>query len=103
MLTFRRRINSKVGLFFVWKKNGTIRLIVDARSTNLKHKPPPRVQLGSVAALAEVDLSAFALERAYAADAATGARIQSLAVVGGIADVPFSLSSLDVEDGFPPV
>ena len=57
MITFRRQIHSRVGLFFVWKKNQMIRLIVDARSTNAKCRLPPHTALGSLSAVSELDLS----------------------------------------------
>ena len=34
LVPFRRRIFSKAGLFFVWKKGGQIRMVVDGRHTN---------------------------------------------------------------------
>lgn len=56
LLGFRRRIKSRVGLFFVWKsgKKG-IRLIVDCRMPNGCHRRPPKTKLGGASALAELD------------------------------------------------
>ena len=56
LLGFRRRIRSRVGLFFVWKANKKgIRMIVDARMPNACHKLPPKTKLGGAAALCELD------------------------------------------------
>ncbi|CAE8627459.1 unnamed protein product, partial [Polarella glacialis] len=56
LLTYRRRIRSKCGIFFVWKssKKG-IRMIVDARMTNAFFRRPPRTRLGGGGALASLD------------------------------------------------
>ena len=57
MFSARRRIKSEVGLFFVHKKNGDIRMVVDARRTNALHHRPPPVHLGSVEAFSDIDWS----------------------------------------------
>eukprot|EP00435_Cladocopium_sp_Y103_P018992 s1272_g4.t1 len=56
LLGFRRRIRTKVGIFFVWKseKRG-IRLIIDARMPNGCHRRPPKTKLGGAAGLSEID------------------------------------------------
>jgi hypothetical protein len=56
LLTYRRKIRSKCGIFFVWKssKKG-IRMIVDARMTNAFFRRPPRTRLGGGGALATLD------------------------------------------------
>ena len=46
--SFRKRIRSKVGIFFVRKKDpSAIRMIFDARITNCHHRRPPVTRLGS--------------------------------------------------------
>lgn len=56
LLSFRRRIKSKVGLFFVWKSGRKgVRLIVDCRMPNGCHRRPPKTKLGGASALAELD------------------------------------------------
>ena len=100
MLTYCVRPDSYVGLFFVHKKDGSLRLIVDARSTNLKCKPPPRVALGTVAALAEVDLSPEELSVVCAEELGEEVLESLFAGTGGVAELPIFGSCLDVQDGF---
>ena len=57
ILSFRRRPRAFAGLFFVKKKDGAIRLIVDARQANRYHKRPPKTCLGSGGAMVGLDLS----------------------------------------------
>ena len=58
ILSFRTRIRSKIGIFFVKKKDpGAIRMIIDARITNAHHKPPPVTRLGSSVNYGDLDLS----------------------------------------------
>ena len=44
-----------MGVFFVQKKNGSIRLIIDARITNQRFRTPPGVPLSSAEAFADVE------------------------------------------------
>ena len=55
LVSFRRRIRCRAGLFFVTKKGGQIRMVVDAREPNRMHRPPPHTALGTPGALAEQD------------------------------------------------
>ena len=57
LLTVRRKVHSFAGLFFVKKKGGQIRMVLDGRATNASHRLPPHVALGSVAAWSEIDLA----------------------------------------------
>ena len=59
LVGYRRKVFSFVGMFFVRKKDGQIRLVVDGRTTNARHKLPPHTSLGTVAAWAEIDLSSL--------------------------------------------
>ena len=86
LVSFRRRIRSRVGLFFVEKKHNQIRLVVDAREASRLHHAPPHVALGSAAALAEQDWSDARLAAAASGHLASPARI-----FGG---------SLDLTDSF---
>ena len=61
---FRRRIKGKVGFFFIRKKTGMQRMVVDARGPNQCHRRPPHSRLGSPAAVAALDLSDVALRAA---------------------------------------
>ena len=46
IIGFTQRPAQQVGCFFVKKKDGRLRLIVDARRTNRRCKPPPSMQVG---------------------------------------------------------
>ena len=62
VISFRKRIKSSVGLFFVKKKDpSAIRMVVDCRMCNHYHHRPPVTKLGSPSAFSELDLSAEAL------------------------------------------
>ena len=58
LVSFRTRVYFFCGLFFVEKKGGQIRMVLDARPTNVAHRLPPHTSLGTPAAWAELDLSA---------------------------------------------
>ena len=47
LVGFTTSPKSQVGLFFVSKKNGKLRMIIDARRTNSVFRKPPSTQLGS--------------------------------------------------------
>ena len=55
LVSFRRRLQSTVGCFFVRKKDSCIRMVLDARRTNQCHKLPPHTALGSVQAWSALD------------------------------------------------
>ena len=46
-----------MGCFFVKKKDGNIRMVIDCRRTNRCHLPPPKTSLGGPLGLRELDLS----------------------------------------------
>ena len=70
LVSFRRKIKARAGLFFVWKgkklvgavDDRQIRLIVDARQAGACHQNPPHTPLGSARALREVNLHHSALD-----------------------------------------
>ena len=47
LLHWRSRVEEQVGLFFATKKNGSLRLIADARRTNSRFGKPLPIQLPS--------------------------------------------------------
>eukprot|EP00959_Pyramimonas_sp_CCMP1952_P123059 2572426-Pyramimonas_sp.AAC.1 len=51
MVELRTRREFEVGIFFVRKKSGKLRLIVDARSVNQNLRRPTSIQLASTAAM----------------------------------------------------
>lgn len=58
LLVLRKRINSRCGIFFVWKSGHKgIRLIIDAREAHACHRRPPRAFLGSASAIGELQIS----------------------------------------------
>ena len=57
ILSFRAQARAFAGLFFVKKKYGMIRLIVDAPQANRYHTRPPHTSFGSSSALSSIDLS----------------------------------------------
>eukprot|EP00973_Karenia_brevis_P007506 1015810-Karenia_brevis.AAC.1 len=64
LVSFRRRIRARVGIFFVLKKDGRYRLVLDARETNRTHRSPPHCALGTPGALAHQDWSSTAIAAA---------------------------------------
>ena len=64
VVSFRRAIRARVSFFFVKKKSGMIRLIVDARQANAYHRRPPVTRLASAGCYTELDLSDGRLESA---------------------------------------
>lgn len=55
---------------FIAKKDRSFRLVIDGHEASALHQRPPHVALGSVAAIASVDLSTHALEANFGASAA---------------------------------
>ena len=73
------------GLFFVWKKDGCIRMVIDGRQANLLQRRPPRVYLGSPSALSEVDLSDASVK---------------LGGFGSVTEFHLALADADVRDAY---
>ena len=58
LVSFSTGIRARVAPFFVGKKDGHwLRLVIDGREPSSLHHRPPHVDLGSPAALAELDFS----------------------------------------------
>ena len=53
MVQFRHSVWESVGIFFVHKTSGMLRMVVDARRTNCLLVMPPRTRLASTAAVVE--------------------------------------------------
>lgn len=54
LVKFERRIHGEVGCFFVCKKNGDLRLVLDCRSINSHFRIPPRTLLVSGSQIGEI-------------------------------------------------
>ena len=85
-LSFRARARAFAGLFFVKKKDGMIRLIVDARQANRYHTRPPHTSQGSSSALCSIDLSDECLLQTSG--------------IGHISEIHLCGAGSDVRDGF---
>jgi len=57
LITFRRRARCHIGAFFVQKKNGQIRLVLDARPANQLHRAPPKSRLATPGALSNLNFT----------------------------------------------
>ena len=86
VITFRRKCRCKVGLFFVVKKDGMLRMVVDCRLANMLHHLPPYADLATASALSQMDFSDSFLNS------------QVFAELGTPLELHFS--SLDLTDGF---
>ena len=64
LVSFRRVLKARVGLFTVWKKDGNQRLIIDAREANSCHRSPPTTRLGGLSSMVDLDLSEAGLKHA---------------------------------------
>ena len=97
LLTWRRRVHSRVGCFFVKKKNDMLRLVLDGRWTNRLCKRPPLSRLAVPSALARLSTSpdALAIEESEL-------RAAGVSAPGGAAggDVELCGFSVDLTDGF---
>ena len=80
-----RQRKASASLFFVHKKDGNIRMVIDARYTNACHRRPPPTVLGSGSAIASMDLSDFVLD---------------MGSFGGTATFSSHQSDSDVKDAF---
>ena len=101
LLGWRRRTVSRVGVFFVKKKNGMQRMVLDARAVNALHKRPPRSKLAVPGALSKLLLSDEALAFAELGDSATDAEVdQRIREVEASGGVEYTGSGIDLTDGF---
>ena len=57
LITWRRVCRQQIGVFFVQKKNGEIRMVLDCRPSNACHQPPPHSALATAGALATINLA----------------------------------------------
>ena len=55
MIEFHRSCECRAGIFFVTKKSGKLRLVVDARGANQMLRTPPCTSLASTAAVCEFE------------------------------------------------
>ena len=55
LVAARTRRRADIGLFFPRKKEGRLRMVLDARQANEYHRPPPHTSLASVNALTALD------------------------------------------------
>ena len=62
LIAFRATTKSFAGFFFVRKKSGMIRMVVDSRIANGCRRRPPRTRPSSAASLAGLDLSDAAID-----------------------------------------
>eukprot|EP00972_Heterocapsa_arctica_P055470 8184642-Heterocapsa_arctica.AAC.1 len=62
LLTWRRRQRSAIGCFFIDKKDGNLRLVIDARITNSMHRQAPHSRLAVASALARLNFSDEAMD-----------------------------------------
>ena len=62
LVGLRQRIRARAGIFFVTKKDGSLRMVVDGREPSSFHRRPPHTGLGSAAAISTLDLSPAALD-----------------------------------------
>ena len=56
MVRFRRSARRQIGCFFLTKKSGKLRLLIDARGPNQAFRSPPRTSLASTAAMVEIEV-----------------------------------------------
>ena len=57
----RTRCRARASIFFVGKKDGTLRMVIDGREPSALHRRPPRTELGSAAALSSLCLDSDVL------------------------------------------
>jgi hypothetical protein len=99
LVGFRRRIRSRVGIFFVAKKGDQIRMVVDARATNRTHHAPPHAALGTPAAIAELDMAPDTLvENGFSASDAASAEAWGAGV--DLCDSFYQLEDDELADDF---
>ena len=93
LLGLRLRARTRAALFTVAKKDGTQRLIVDGREASAMCHRPPKIALGSAAAIADIDLSSSALSESF------GPAATSVHTHGASADVRQGFYQLHWGDG----
>jgi len=60
LVGLRRRMRARASIFFVWKKDRTVRTVIDGREPSSLHRRPPHTSLGLAGALSSLDLSGLA-------------------------------------------
>lgn len=56
LIEFRTQARERVGVFFVWKKSGKQRMVVDSRLANLWFDSPEKVQLATGSAFSRLEV-----------------------------------------------
>lgn len=95
LITWRGRARASVGIFYVGKKDGSLRVVVDGRIPSAMHRRPPRSDLAVPAALSRLMLPDEALELGDVVDRRSG-----LAEETSLEPVEITGSSADLTDGF---
>ena len=76
LVGFRRRIQARASLFFVGKKDGSLRLVVDGREASSLHRRPPHASLGSATAVSAIDFTSAGSRRSVSAWGASADLLQ---------------------------
>ena len=56
LIEFRSQVRERVGVFFVWKKNGKQRMVVDSRLSNLWFSSPEKVHLATGSSFSRIEV-----------------------------------------------
>ena len=56
LITWSRAPKERVAVFFVKKKTGELRMVIDARRSNRRFRPPPGVELCTAEGLGRIEL-----------------------------------------------
>ncbi|CAK0814975.1 unnamed protein product [Prorocentrum cordatum] len=100
LLTWRRRLKGRAGIFVVKKKDGLQRLIIDARAANRAHRLPPTTRLGSSRCMADLDLSDPRLKASGFGGVGSGTAASPAGLEGDVGDCFYNFTIPELASWF---
>lgn len=99
-ISYRKQIRSEIGLFFVEKKGGLIRMVLDARLTNFTHRSPAHAALSTPAVWRDLGVDASGLAGAAAGAEACAGGWEGARAPGAVAEGRWFHGAADLADAF---
>ncbi|CAK0863104.1 unnamed protein product, partial [Prorocentrum cordatum] len=100
LLTWRRLLKGRAGIFAVKKKDGLQRLNIDARAANRAHRLPPTTRLGSSRCMADLDLSDPRLKASGFGGVGSGAAASPAGLEGDVGDCFYNFTIPELASWF---
>ncbi|CAK0853410.1 unnamed protein product, partial [Prorocentrum cordatum] len=100
LLTWRRLLKGRAGIFVVKKEDGLQRLIIDARAANRAHRLPPTTRIGSSRCMADLDLSDPRLKASGFGGVGSGTAASPAGLEGDVGDCFYNFAIPELASWF---